>query len=405
MNIRFIAPDPRQRARPQLDEVLDFGGDQIAIACAFLTGGGVEVLRPHAERLRLPDSFVVVSWERPTTLKVLNELYDLIPGKLYVHLGSLTPVEKGVGRGIMHSKVFLARAAQEFKLWVGSHNLTASASQGVNCEAALRVSGSVDDQLFQDALEHLIRCRDEAILFDPLNPPTWPPGSQTLVIHAERHAGLGHVPWFVHFRPSTTVYDRAMRPPAAVWLFLYPPGSLSVGKQRPAPTAAFSGTLTALNFTERHPKYPGIPADWNDADYVIEFMNRVPCLIAPTPHSDTPSQGVFRVEAQADPRALWLSKAPVVRTERVVGETRLSDIDPEFQRFFTKQSISMDKLVQQQFKDLRQVVTVPEKEAPSESIRELRNRLRLPDSAELSMKTRTDKDDPFEFVYRAKYRA
>ena len=41
----------------------------------------------------------------------------------------------------MHSKVFFARAGEQCRLWTGSHNLTASAMQGVNCEAAVLVEG------------------------------------------------------------------------------------------------------------------------------------------------------------------------------------------------------------------------------------------------------------------------
>lgn len=67
MNVRFIAPDPRERARPLLDRVLGAGTDQIAIACAFLTPGGVELLKRHAARLNRPESFVVVAWSEVTS--------------------------------------------------------------------------------------------------------------------------------------------------------------------------------------------------------------------------------------------------------------------------------------------------------------------------------------------------
>jgi hypothetical protein len=42
----------------------------------------------------------------------------------------------------MHSKVFFAKNGQRCQLWAGSHNLTASASQGVNCEAAVLLDGT-----------------------------------------------------------------------------------------------------------------------------------------------------------------------------------------------------------------------------------------------------------------------
>jgi len=126
MKVKFIGANPRERARPLLDEVLEHGVDQIAIACAFLTDGGVELLKRHASRLKLLGSFLVVAWELPTNLAAVEELHALCPGNVYLHLGAQTPVEKGVGPGLMHSKVFLSRAENRCWLWTGSHNLTAS---------------------------------------------------------------------------------------------------------------------------------------------------------------------------------------------------------------------------------------------------------------------------------------
>ena len=95
MKVTFVDADPRAKGRPILDNVLEQGVDQIAIACAFLTGGGARVLSRHAAKLKLPESFLVVAWERPTSLEALQDLHALIPGHLYHHLGALTPVERG----------------------------------------------------------------------------------------------------------------------------------------------------------------------------------------------------------------------------------------------------------------------------------------------------------------------
>lgn len=216
MKVKFIGANPRERARPLLDEVLEHGVDQVAIACAFLTGGGVELLKRHTSRLKLLGSFLVVAWESPTNLAAVEELHALCPGNVYLPLGAQTPVEKGVGPGLMHSKVFLARADNRCWLWTGSHNLTASVAQGVNCEAAVLLEGTMDEQPFQEALAHLNKCKQEAVVFDPYHPPPMPPAEQTLVIHAECYVALKTPPWFVHLRPATTDYDRVMRPPASV---------------------------------------------------------------------------------------------------------------------------------------------------------------------------------------------
>src|SRR5436309_1868205 len=101
MKVTFHAQDPRRKARPLLDEILEHGTDQVSIACPFLTAGGAKVMDRHAARLGLRNSFLVVVWEEPTThfIPELEQLHHRFPGHLYLHLGSQTPFEKGLGRG------------------------------------------------------------------------------------------------------------------------------------------------------------------------------------------------------------------------------------------------------------------------------------------------------------------
>jgi hypothetical protein len=409
MEVQFIASDPRLRAKPILDQLLTAGTKQIAIACAFLTPGGVELLKQHAQRLRSPGSFVVVAWESPTSLDALNDLYAVIPGHVYVHLGSLTPVERGGARvpglsALMHSKVFFARGQDRCWLWTGSHNLTVSATQGANCEAAVLVEGTFDEPVFKDALDHLNRCRSEATLFDPVNPPPPLSSEHTLVIHAECRTSLKNTPWFVHLRPTTTEYDKAMRPPAGVWLYLYEEGSLRLGKPRPTAKVAYSGTLTALNFTETHPQHHGITADWRGADYVIEIENGIPCLIQPRANMTTPSQGIFRVEEQQKIETVWLTESPAPKLERVVGATWESEVDPEFRKFFTTNSLRKGKLRHQEYRSFKTIMRLPRKEVGNADALDLRERLSLPAPTELEIDETLERTDRFAFIYRAKYR-
>ena len=346
MKVKFNAANPRQKARPLIDEVLGHGVDQVAIACAFLTGGGAAILKKHPSRLKLPDSFLVVAWEPPTTLflDALEELHGLFPGNLYVHLGAQTPVETKVGRGLMHSKVFFARAGDQCWLWAGSHNMTASAMQGVNREAAIVLEGSIGEPAFKDALSHLETCRQEAIVYDPYHPPPTPPSQQTLVIHAECHVALKPSPWFVHLMSTTTAYDGIMGPPASVWLYVYSPGALASRSPRPTAMAAYSGTLTALNFTEHHPQR-GIAADWQSADYVIDQNRGVFHLTAPKPHTTASTQCIFRVEKEENPSTVWLRKSPTPKLKLIIGDTWDSELDPEFREFFTPRSLKGGGLV------------------------------------------------------------
>jgi hypothetical protein len=383
--------------------MFDHGVDQVAIACAFLTGGGAELLKRHTPRLKLPDSFLVAAWEAPTNLEAVEELHSLFPGNVYIHLGAQTPIERGVGPGLMHSKVFLAREGNRGWLWTGSHNLTASAAQGVNCEAAVVLEGTMDEQPFQEALAHLNQCKQEAVVFDPHHPPPAMPPQQTLIIHAECHVALKALPWFVHLRPATTDYDRAMRPPGSVWLYLYNPNALRSGFNRPRAMAAYSGTITALNFTEHHANQ-GIPADWTGADFVIEQNNGVFRLTDPKPHTTTPTQGVFRIDVVEPPSTVWLKDSPTPKRERVVGKTRVQEVDPEFRQFFTSRSLQGRHLVHREYKDVRTIYRLPRKEIGDMESSALLRRLNVPDEARVEIEELRQTDDKFEFIYIAKYR-
>ena len=404
MNVRFFSANPRERARPTLDSILAQGVDQVAIGCAFLTGGGAEVIKRHSERLRLPDSFLVVAWEPPTSLEALTELHAEFPQNLYIHLGVKTPVEKLVGRGLMHSKVFFARKGDQCWLWVGSHNLTASAMQGVNCEAAVLLEGTMVEEPFKNAIAHLNQLRKEAVLFDPRVVPPLPNAEQTVVIHAELHAMMKPHSWFVHLLLGTTDYDKALRPPAAVWLYLYQPGELRPGTPRPRPTSAHSGLLTALNFTKNHPNYPGIAGDWQAADYTIEAEQGIFKVTERKPHGGAVTQCVFRVDSQEDPEAVWLTGRPTITIEPVVGHTTTEDVDRDLRSFFTKQSVQGGKLIRREYRTLKIVYRVSRKEVGQLEADALRVRLELPSDTEIELEEIAEEEDKFVYIYRAKYR-
>jgi hypothetical protein len=196
-----------------------------------------------------------------------------------------------------------------------------------------------------------------------------------------------------------------MRPPAAVWLYLYERGSLRVGHPFPRATASFSGTLTALNFTENHRTHRGISADWRKADFVIEIERGIPWLMEPKPHTITPSQGVFRVDSTRNPETVWLTDSPAPKLERVVGVRRVSDVDPEFRRFFTKESLEAGKLLHQEYRSVKTVMRVPRKEVGFMEAPDLQARLEAPLNTEVVIDETLDQDDKFAFIYRAKYRA
>lgn len=194
-----------------------------------------------------------------------------------------------------------------------------------------------------------------------------------------------------------------MRPPAQVWLYLYDPGTLHLGRRRPRPKAAYSGTITALSFTEHHPRYRGVSGNWPAANYVIEPALGVPGLLGPTPHTQTPSQGIFHIQREESPDVVWLNKLPEDTLQPVLGDDYISEVDEDFRRFFTKSSLSREGLVHRPYRELKSSVTLEAKEVSYLQEPDLKARLHLPLSTELRIED-VKKNDKFAFIYRAKYR-
>lgn len=343
MNARFFSSDPHSGSRRQLEALLQNGTDQLAICCAYCTAAGVAFLTPHAARLRSSGSFVVVSWDKPTDFAALDKLHALIPGHLYVHYGNSTPVERKVGNSKMHSKVFFARSGSNCQLWTGSHNLTASALLGANCEGAVLLEGQLGEPAFTDALAHLIACRDEAHVYQPgmKGPDDFPAEKEpTLIIHAE---GTGSPPpWHLYLRSQGTHLDRFLALPAGLRLYLYHPGSLAAGWQRSLPHTAYSGSLTGVNLTPNHPSYAGAQANWPTAQFAVDvgFTGSPPVF---GPNSSDPrgvtTQALFAIDGVAPLDEVWLQKKPSAKLTAVAGHefTRTVE-DDDLLSFFTPAS-------------------------------------------------------------------
>ncbi len=226
MKIDFVNSFPHYRARPLLDDVFTFGRGGVFIACAFVTRPGVDILKQYSERLRHKDSFIVVANDWPTDIVALLELDRLCPGRIYVHLGYASPHERLSMSSLMHSKVFLSRCDNQARLWVGSHNLTAAATQGANCEAAIMVNAEWTDHCIQEAYQHLLSCKNESVYIRdvPPMPDPDPEPVDILIIHSETDLDLDVLPWHVHLRAPDESFDQMLSPSSDVMLFLYRPG-------------------------------------------------------------------------------------------------------------------------------------------------------------------------------------
>jgi hypothetical protein len=350
VDIQFFASDPQAKARRALEQVLANGTDVLAIACAFCTGAGVQLMFNHVPRLQNPGSFVVVSAAPPTNYAELGELHRYIPSNLYVHWGKIAPYETKNGAALMHSKVFYARKGAECWLWTGSHNLTANATQGANCEAAVLLHGNAEEQPFQDALAHLIACRDQARLYDPNDPP---PGSvekaNVLVIHAEADdvTQLGF-PLRVHLCLNSSDFDSLLAPPADVRLFVYPSHTLKSGWVKASQFLTFSGRLTGQNLTSRNPSasLAGTDAAWVAANLNIIESGGVLRITPPGPPGpNVTTQAVLFIDGRASGSECYFSQKPKTKKVPVLGEQYWTEVDQDMVGFFSREHVQENRLL------------------------------------------------------------
>jgi hypothetical protein len=411
MNVEFIADDPRQRARERLDQVLSAGADELAVACAFCTGAGVEILKRHAARLQNGDSFVVISAAPPTDHVALSGLHNLVPGRVFVHWGALSPDEIKIGTPLMHSKVFYSRAGKDCWLWTGSHNLTANATQGMNCEAALLIQGRPDEKPFVDALKHLHACRAEARVYDPeAVPPGRTEQAEVIWIHAEAEVKpAGPLPWHVHLCLESADFDELLSPPADVRLFLYPVGSLLGSWQRAVPIAAYGGSLTGLNLTVINPrvKGAGTTAEWREANFSITEERGVLVFAGPRPPGPrVTTQAVFSLDRESSVDESLFSERPRVESVEVAGGTSLRRVDHDVRRFYHKSSVQGDMLLYVPIIERHRVIRVSAQELRPRDYERLRLELaagsHLPIEPIEPSERRRKKLHPF--IVRAKYR-
>lgn len=167
MKVRIHHPRTHQPITSDLSACIQLA-HRVDIAMAFMTRHGVDFLSKAIER-SVPDTWrLVVSVRWPTDLEAIAELAERYPSSIWIHLGGLSPEERKAERYQLHSKIIKTEdGVGNVDLFIGSHNWTAMALEGVNIEVSAHIECSARDLPAIDGARHIEECVRESEQFIP----------------------------------------------------------------------------------------------------------------------------------------------------------------------------------------------------------------------------------------------
>jgi PLD-like domain len=240
---------------------------RVEAAVAFVTRAGVDLAHREIDTSRC-DVRIVTSVRWPTNIKAVAELASRWPNAVWIHLAGNSPQERSGDKYQMHSKAIAIDGQNDsFTGFVGSHNWTFTALDGLNLEATVEVSCHTSDSFAIDLRSHVEACVAESEPFDPnqveeylaiqralhVGPADPNDGFDdfdkypAIVIHAEDPDGLATSPELrVYVGPEGEIAEQFIHS-RRVDLYLYPPGTL-LHQGRPSATPVyFDGEITMVN--------------------------------------------------------------------------------------------------------------------------------------------------------------
>lgn len=319
LQVTFVDGNPKHRARAALERVLAHGTKRLRMACCFATTAGLKILKRYLPLIGREGSFAVFSSEYPTDLKTLGQWMERHPGHIFVHYGkSFRRAESSNTRELMHSKLFYADDGETAKVWCGSHNLTGSALQGRNIEAANVIEGPVHHPYFAAILTHLDGCRQRAYEEIREEPDGTTATGYVLELEVDdieaflREAQAGR---FIQFSPYDDKKQDRLTPGLTFYIQLHPRGALRKGKRIPPPIARVEALTTGTNLTPRH-AVQGTKATYSDIALTISEPEEDRYIVE-SGHADTngPINSAIRITGQVDTKFVLLPTKPASAAE------------------------------------------------------------------------------------------
>ena len=364
MLLKFVCTDQDMQAQYEFSSLLDKSNRGVQMAFAYFSKAGWNLLEKNPSVLVHDNSFLVVSVDWPTDLEVLANIASRYPGKVYLHLGWVTPREKKVGRALMHSKLALGRSTSTWRLWVGSQNMTARAMFSGNMEAALVYEALQLDQPIIDARDHLRRCQKGAELFDLDRLEEYKQIQankafgvgvigKILVLYAEEIAPITKFPALIHVRIPNEDFDGLTATGTEAHLIVVPQGSLHIKKPLSTSAKRYTGIVIEDNRTEFH-SLQGSSSTMPEATHWLE-MGPTPKLVSPYSVNSRPmTQAAIKIDQHPDsqqPSAadefIYSITPSRVKAEGATMANRLSchEISPEVLKFYSSDSTNGTDLI------------------------------------------------------------
>lgn len=294
MKTEFFHSRIRESARSRMSEVMASGSSRLIGAFCYVTQAGAKLISENIQRFTKEGSFFVAGFNSTTDVAALKGIYPRMKGHLFLHGIASNGTEKPEGDvepGLMHDKVIYAEDGDKCTLWVGSHNLTNNALNGVNIEAALIITGNKNESVFLDALKHLHSIKAESIDCDLVEVPPPPEGEGHRQLEKIRDLVTVHCsldpdtleevrgkasPFYIKIALKQSDYDTLCIPPPKpkkhVQLLMYDPADLS--PNGPAPGKKFTyerrGEIVGVAFTKKSKRHGNAEAvEWNDISFDV----------------------------------------------------------------------------------------------------------------------------------------
>lgn len=125
--------------------------------------------KAFAKALKKPNSFFCADIQLPTNIENILEYSKFGVEEIYLHKFRQPPSEYTLNTNLLHSKVLLFQLNDtDAEIWIGSHNFTGYAIEGLNLEASISIRCKTNDKIYEEVSEYLEYVkRDFCFKFDP----------------------------------------------------------------------------------------------------------------------------------------------------------------------------------------------------------------------------------------------